>query len=156
MRGGDEAARHVDTARCIRDFDLTFENGDRGALLDVVDADVELRALEACVDVRRAEAQRAWVPADHVDYAAEQLEQRADAVVGLCQRQRGVLVDPDDAVVGQTQRRAAVTLHPHRVAEADHGPTRHRRPFGCTGALHLDHALGREQLGMPVVAAARR
>ena len=69
MRGGDEAARHVDTARCIRDFDLAFENSDGGALLDVVDADVELRALEACVDVRRAEAQRARVPVDNKTYS---------------------------------------------------------------------------------------
>ena len=139
----------------VRDFDLALEHRDGSALLGVVDPDVELGALEAGVDVRRAEAERPRVAADHVDHAAEQLEKGADAVVGLHERQRGVLVDPDHALVGQTERRATVALHAYRVAEADHGPTRGRRPAEGAGALHLDLAFDREQLGMPLVASAR-
>ncbi len=92
-RDGHVIARDVEIARRGRHDDLAFEHDDLREPLALVDANVELRPLEARVRIGRREVQRARIAADDVDDAFNELDQRARARCGLGQIQCRAFVE---------------------------------------------------------------
>src|SRR5688572_88758 len=151
----DVVARDPEFAARRRDDDFAFEHDDLREPRVGIDTNVELRAFEPRIGVRSLEGQGARVAADHVNDAAQQLDQGVDPRRRLGKVDDAALVELERPAVGQDQRRAARAFDANEVVGADPIAGSKRHPGGRRAAPYLDASFDDADLGRPSLAAAR-